>query len=98
MKSVILSILVTLVLAGCTTTKIQTVYKFEHINVPNSLYECQVLARKDLPQAPIKNEDVHALIENLIRKNGKCKANIQAVEKIIRDYNTAVEEFNKKKP
>lgn len=93
-----LVLLLTIVfLVGCQSTKIQTLHHFERIEVPSTLYTCQELLRSELPPAPIKNSDVHTLIERMVSKNGTCRANIKALEKIITEYNEKVDELNRRK-
>lgn len=83
-----------LFLAGCGTTKVQTIHHFETVEVPSHLLTCQVLVKSDIPKSPVKNFDVHALIQKIISKNGTCQANMKAVKKIIDDFNSKVDELN----
>ena len=83
--------------AACGTPgRTVTNHHFEPVHVPPHLYECETLARSEIKSNPLLNSDVHRLFEIVISKNGRCKANINAIRKIIEEHNKTVEELNKK--
>ena len=84
-------------LTACGTTRVQTLHHFEQVYIPNDLYKCEQLLKKEIPPGPIKNSDVHTLIEKILSKNVECRANMGAIKKIIQEYNSKVEQLNKQK-
>ena len=94
-RDIIIILATSAFLVGCNTTKeIQIQSQFEQIQVPENLFVCAKLVKKELPAFPLKNADVHTIVEKILGKNATCAANMGAIHKIIDDYNAKVAELN----
>lgn len=89
--------LIGLFMIGCASTQVVTNHHFEPIHVPPHLFQCEVLTKNEIKSDLLINSDVHRIIESVISKNGKCKANINAIRKIVDEHNKTVEELNARK-
>lgn len=95
LRDIIIIAATSIFLVGCNTTKeVQVQNNFEQIYIPDNLFVCEQLVKKELPSFPLKNADVHSIVEKILGKNATCRANMGAIHKIVNDYNAKVAELN----
>lgn len=81
MKYVLIGMMV--LLAGCTTTKLETVVVTKHIEIPERYLDCDVLKKRDYPKSiNLKDKEVAKLILKMDKRIAECAADAKAMKSL----------------
>nr|CAI3971070.1 Rz-like spanin [Ochrobactrum phage ORM_20] len=88
-KSVLTGIAL-LILAGCTTTKTETIIVPKNVYIADRYLDCENLKKKDYPKsANLTDKQVADLLVKYDARLAHCEANAKAVKKIQADAKAA---------
>ena len=90
MTKFFMTALAVLFLAGCTTTKTETVIVPKTMYIADRYLDCENLKKKDFPKsANLTDKQVSDLLLKYDKRLAHCEANAKAVKKIQSDLKAA---------